>query len=56
MGGGSGESFTMYFQAQSAYPTGWSQWGANANTANSPYWYVHTTNSVWANGGHGQVC
>ena len=56
MGGGSGESFTMYFQPKSGWPNSWAQWGSNSNTADSPFWYVHTSNSVWSNGGYGSSC
>jgi len=49
MGGGSGESFTMYFNPASG---GWAQWGFMTNTYNSPYWYSQISNFQWSNGGY----
>lgn len=49
MGGGSGESFQMYFLSGGS----WNLWGYNNNTYNWPYWVQHQSNSSWANGGYG---
>lgn len=54
MGGGSGQTMTMYWNANVNYPNGpWYQWGFIANDCNDPgYWHTVTNGHVWAAGGY----
>lgn len=53
MGGGTGETFFMYYQPVNDYPSTWINWGWMSTGVNSPYWRTVQANSEWTNGGKG---
>ncbi|MFZ2032164.1 MAG: hypothetical protein WAW53_00245 [Candidatus Dormiibacterota bacterium] len=55
MGGGSGESFTQYFEPESAIGQ-FGLWGALTVGYNSPFLASRSSSSVWSNSGYGSSC
>jgi hypothetical protein len=55
MGGGSGESFTQYFEPESTIGS-FDLWGELAVGYDSPFLASRSSNSVWSNSGYGSSC
>jgi hypothetical protein len=52
LGGGTGETFTLYYQPAANYPGGWSTWGfQNPGSIGSPYWLSASGAYTFSNGG-----
>lgn len=51
MGGGSGETMTMYWTNDTSGST-WYTWGSNSVCSNSPYWAKSLSGDKYSNGGY----